>query len=183
MLCHDVARREVVQVRGIAGRTRFEPALIEIVRADRFADDAERMNVGARATLPADAVNAELTSGVRGADEILLVDAEPMNQTHEGRARRFAHANGADLIGLDELDLAQLALQVLAQHGRRQPPGGAATNDHDFRQRLHGRFTSPDSRATHRRPPARARYCNSNTRRCWPEWPGGAGRQPCGGGS
>jgi len=72
--------------------------------------------------------------------ELGFVDAEALDQSDERRHGGFAHADGAELFGFDDLDLAQFRLQVLREHGCRQPPGGAAADDHDFRKGLHHQF-------------------------------------------
>ncbi len=140
LLGHDIAGREILQVRGVALRTRLQPALVEVVIADGLADDAERVEVRIAALMPADELDAQLVGAVDGADEFVLVDAETLDETHEGRHRRLTDTDGAEFVGLDELDLAELALQVLAQHRRRQPPGGAAADDHELLDVPHHQF-------------------------------------------
>src|SRR5262249_17362226 len=87
-----------------------------------------------------DELDAELVGGVGGLDELRLVDAEPLDERDERRHRRFANADRAEFLGLDQLDFTHPALEVLAQHGRGQPPRGATTHDHDLRQRPHYQF-------------------------------------------
>jgi hypothetical protein len=118
-------------------RTRLQPALVEILVADRLADDAERMEVRIAALVPADELDAELVGGVGGLDELALVDAEPLDQRDERRYGRLADTDGAELFRFHQLDLAELALQVLAEHRRGQPPGRAATHDDNFGKGLH----------------------------------------------
>jgi hypothetical protein len=140
VLGHDVAGREIGERIGVAMRAGLQPALVEVLVADGLADDAERMEIGVAAFVPADELDAQLEGGIGGLDEFAFVDAEALDQRDEGRHGRLAHADGAELFGLHQLDLAQLALQVLAQHGRRQPPRGAAADNHDFRKGLHYQF-------------------------------------------
>ncbi len=140
LLGHDVARREVLQRGGVALGARLEPALVEVVIADRLADDAERMKVRIAALMPADELDAQLVGAVGGADEFLLVDAEPLDESDERRHRRLANTDRAELLGLHQLDLAKLALEVMAKHRGREPPGGAAADDYDFAEGPHHQF-------------------------------------------
>src|SRR5580704_666607 len=107
---------------------RLEPTLIEIVVANRSTDDAEGMEVFLVALMPADKLDAQLVGCLGGAYELLLIDAEPLNQTDKRRYRGFADGNGPDLFGFDQLDLTQLAFEMMAKHGRCQPPRSAAAD-------------------------------------------------------
>ena len=69
-----------------------------------------------------------------------FVDAEALDEPDERRHGGLADTDGAELFGLDQLDFAELALQVLAKHRGREPPGGAAADDHDFAERPHHQF-------------------------------------------
>src|ERR1700692_3600192 len=110
----------------------LEPALIEIVISNRSADDGERREVFLVALMPADKLDAQLVRCFGGANELLFIDAEPLNQPDERRYRGFADSNRPDLFGFDQLDLAQLAFEMMAKHGCRQPPRSAAADDDDF---------------------------------------------------
>src|ERR1700736_2614047 len=118
----------------------LEPALIEIVISNRSADDAERMEVFLAAPMPADKLDAQLVGCLGGANELPFIDAEPLNQTDKRRYRGFADCNRPKLFGFDQLDLAQLAFEMMAKHGRRQPPGSAAADDDDFGYGPHYQF-------------------------------------------
>src|SRR5258708_25163209 len=120
--------------------SRLEPALIEIVVTNRAADDAEGVDVFLVALMPADKLDAELVGRLGGANELLLIDAEPLNQTDERRYRGFADCNRPNLFGFDQLDLAQLAFEMMAKHGCRQPPRSAAADDDDFGYGPHYQF-------------------------------------------
>src|SRR6267378_1278947 len=112
--------------------SRLEPALIEIVVSNRTADDAEGMEVFLVALMPADKLDAQLVGCLGGANELLFIDAEPLNQTNKRRYRGFSDGDRPNLFGFDQLDLAQLAFEMMAKHGCRQPPGSAAADDDDF---------------------------------------------------
>src|SRR6186713_2481316 len=98
----------------ITVRARLEPALIEILVADRLADDTERVEIRIAALVPANELDAQLVGGIGGMDEFRLVDAEPLDQADKRRHGRFTDADGAEFLGLHQLDVAELALQVLA---------------------------------------------------------------------
>ena len=82
--------------------------------------------------MPADEANAELVSCLGLVDELLLVDAEPAQEPDERWHGGFADTYGAEILGLDELDLAYVRSKVMAQHRRGEPPGRAATDDYHF---------------------------------------------------
>src|SRR6266702_3431055 len=120
--------------------SRPEPALIEIVISNRSTDDAEGMEIFLVALMPADKLDAQLVGCFGRANELLLVDAEPLNQTDERRYRGFPDCNRADLFGFDQLNLAMIAFEVMAKHGGRQPPRSAAADDDDFGYGPHYQF-------------------------------------------
>src|SRR5688572_31840007 len=98
------------------------------------------MEVRIAALVPADELDAELVGGIGGLHELCLVDAEPLDQRDERRHGGLAHADGAELLGLHQLDFTHLAPEMLAEHRRGHPAGGAPAHDHDFRQRPHYQF-------------------------------------------
>src|SRR5882757_5266524 len=95
----------------------LEPALIKILISNRTADDTEGMEVFLVALMPADKLNAQLVGCLGGANELLFIDAEPLNQAHKRRYRGFADGNRPNLFGFDQLDLAQFSFEMMAQHG------------------------------------------------------------------
>jgi hypothetical protein len=95
------------------------------------------MEVGIAASMPTDEANAEFVGCLGLADELALVDAEPAKQPDERRYGGLADADRTEVFGFDELDRAQLRLQMMAQHRRGEPSGRAATDDYDFRKWSH----------------------------------------------
>src|SRR5688572_10178538 len=81
---------------------------------------------------PIDELDAELVRTLGPTDEFELVETQHFVELLDGRNRRLAHPDDADLFGLDERDTA-------ARHGVRQgrsrhPTGRAAAGDDDAGQ-------------------------------------------------
>jgi hypothetical protein len=91
----------------------------------------EGMDVILAAVFPVLEVDAQLERGLRSGHEFLLTDAEQPVEMDQRWNGGLAHAHGADLVGLDELDVEHLA-QSLRDRGGDHPSGGAAPCDHDL---------------------------------------------------
>src|ERR1700722_8751346 len=137
---HYIAWPKICHRRRITLCSRPEPALIKVVGSDRSANDAEGMEVLCVALMPADKLDAQFVRSLGGANEVPFIDAEPLNQPDERWYGGFADRDCPDLFGFDQLDPAQLAFEVMAKHGRRQPPRSAAADDDDFGYGLHHQF-------------------------------------------
>ena len=81
-----------------------QPEVVEVDARHLHAVEAERVHVRMPEPRPVDELDAEFEARLRGADEFGLVDAERAVEFEDGRDRGLADADGADLLGLDELD-------------------------------------------------------------------------------
>src|SRR5206468_11158263 len=100
------------------------------------ADLAEAVDVFLAGRAPVDELDAELEGRLALADHLQLIDASEGEKIADVGNRGFADADGADLLGFDQLDL-DLA-QPLREHGSGRPAGGAAADDRHFSYRLIG---------------------------------------------
>ena len=107
----------------------LQPEMLEARRPVVLAGGAEGVNVVFAAVAPIFKSDAELERGLRGGHELLLVDSQQAMKRHERRNGRLAHAHGADLIGLHQPDVEQLAERFRQTRGHH-PARGAAAGDH-----------------------------------------------------
>jgi hypothetical protein len=109
-------------------------ALPEGVEGDALHVDAERpegVEIGLADGAPVDELDAQLEDALGLADEVVLVEAEHGVEQADLRDRRLAHADDADLLGLDQGDGRVVRPEDLG-HGRgRHPAGRAAADDED----------------------------------------------------
>ena len=84
------------------------PCIVHAVRA-------ERMDVRCAQPRPVHELDAELEAGLRRAHELVLVDPHRAVEIHDRRNRGLAHADGADLVRLDQLDRIRHAGSMLAR--------------------------------------------------------------------
>ena len=111
----------------IGGET--QPQLVKGDGLNVHAELTELVEVAVALATPVLEVDAELEGGLRGLNEIPLVDAENLVEELQGRDGRFADTHGADFVRLDQRD-ALGALHGMRQRGRGHPAGRAASNDH-----------------------------------------------------
>ena len=142
---HDV-HVEHIGRHGPTLRAVAQPEMVEVDAVHLHAEMAEGMDVRVPRPGPVHELDAELDAGLRGAHEFVLVDLHGPVEVADRRNRGLAHAHGADLIGLDELDVIGHTLRHPRERGRGHPAGGAAADDHDFSNFALHLSSSPDTR-------------------------------------
>ena len=90
--------------------------------------NSEGMHVALADARPVAEFDAQLVAALRGAQEIVFVDAQHLVEDPDRRNRRFADTHGADLGRFDQRDGAG-ALEALRERCGGHPPGGAAPDD------------------------------------------------------
>src|SRR6185312_1567011 len=108
----------------------LEPVVMEGQAAVVVADAAKAVYVAGPDAAPVDELDAELERAAHGAHEFHLVDAQRVIEGAQVRHRGFAHPDGADVLGLDELNRYG-KLQGARQRGRGHPARGSAPDDDD----------------------------------------------------
>ena len=114
----------------------FQPEVLETSAPVIVTRGAEGVEVVLPNVLPVLEIDAELEGGVRGRHELRLVDAEQVVEGVQCRDRRLAHADGADFLGLHQLDIELLA-QQLAHEGGHHPAGSTSASDDHTMEGLH----------------------------------------------
>ena len=80
---------------------------------------------------PVDELDAELEGRLRPPHELGFVELDQLIVRLDRGNGRFADANGADRLTLDQLDVVE-SLEQLAEQGGGHPAGRPATDDEDF---------------------------------------------------
>ena len=109
----------VAVVAGQVALAALQPEMLEAGGPVVLAGDAEGMNVVLFQVAPVLEADAELERALGRGHEFLLVDVEQAMKGDQRRNGRLADADGADLVGLDQLDVQDLAR---ASSTSRRPP-------------------------------------------------------------
>ncbi len=104
--------------------------MVERCQPEAAPDRAECVHVAMAWAQPVDEFDAKLERAPGRSKELVLVQAEPAVEQPDLWNARFAHADRADFIGLDEADF-RLGTQKSRKRGGRHPAGGPATDDKD----------------------------------------------------
>ena len=105
--------------RGESLLPRTQPEVLEFHAAPELAERAEGMDVVFTGQIPAAKLDAELERALRLAHEVRFVEAQQLVEVAQRRQRRFAHSDGADLVGLDQRHRVAFGMQDLRRRRRR----------------------------------------------------------------
>ena len=135
--CHGAGIEQVVTQCAALG-TVSQPEMMEEHAVHGHAVLPKWMDVVVPEVMPVDELDGQLEAGLCGTDEFGFVDLHGSIEIDDGRNRGLPHANGADVIGLDELDGVAATGQQLSESGRGHPACRAAADDQDaFNVLLH----------------------------------------------
>ena len=107
------------------------PQVVEFHTAERSAVVPKGMYIRVAKTRPVDELDAQLERGVGLAHEVRLVQTQRLVEEADVRHGGLAHADDADLGGLDQANVALIRAQEARQRGSRHPSTGASTDDDD----------------------------------------------------
>ncbi len=127
---HGIERVRSQRLR-FAARVLLDPVLVERQQPERMPDlGAEAMHVRGSRALPIDELDAELEAALGLPHEFGLIDAEQIIEGLDVRHGGFAHTDGAELLGLDQLH-SEGGSKHARKRGGRHPAGGSATDNDD----------------------------------------------------
>ena len=107
-----------------------QPEVVERQSVQVGAELAETVGVAVADRAPVHELDAELERAARGAQELVLVDAQDAIEGDDVRDRRLADTDDADLVGFHEPNRAR-APEVVRKCGGRHPTRSATANDDD----------------------------------------------------
>ena len=127
---------ELAIISGLALLFRPQPVVMELRGPGIGARRPEGVEVTIAQVGPVHELDAELERAVDGSQELGFVQLEQQVEILDVGNRGLADADGADHLGLDQLD-ADLLAKGLRQRGRRHPTCGSASDDYDPVERYH----------------------------------------------
>ena len=96
-----------------------------------IAVGAKGVNVAVALLPPVLELNAKLEAALHRRQHLALIDLQQLVELNERGDRRFAYANSADGLRLDQCDIELAALLEPRQHRRCHPSCSAPTDDDD----------------------------------------------------
>ena len=125
----------VADVGSVAHGAARGPDMVEIDPLDRLAISTEGMDIAVAGPPPVHELDAQFEGGLSLVDQRLFVDAHGRVEGADVGQGGLAHADDADLVGLDQFDRDGAARQTMRQGGGRHPASGSSAQDDDFSDR------------------------------------------------